>query len=196
MTWKKFYRANFCLLLGVMATLYGLLSLEAGAQEKAKTDKAYKTASEQTQFEEQLKTEIEPGVFVVGKAHRFAEVGDCDSFSLSPDGKSIACSGNPIKLFDLQENAVRKTVGEKGETYHGVQYSDDGRFLIGHTHKDSSSLIRVWDAVDLSLINSFIANEGMDSKNARARFYIQQLKVSPRIITSPFVATKHFWCEI
>lgn len=179
MTWKKLCCANFCWLLGLVAILSGPLSSSIGAQVEAKGDKAYKTASEQIELEEKLKTEIEPGVFVVGKAHRFAEVGDCDSFSLSPDGKTIACSGSRIKLFDLEADKVRETVGEEGETYQGVEFSDDGRFLVGHTYKHSSSLIRVWDAVDLSLLNSFSANEGVKSANARASFYIQQFKVSP-----------------
>ena len=179
MAMAKFFRANLCLLLGMVTVTLASLSLTVAAQDEAKADKAYKTASEQTESAAKLKKEIEPGIFVIGKAHRFAEVGDCDSFSLSPDGKTLACSGGQIKLFDLEENKIRETVGEEGESYQGVEFSDDGRFLVAHTYKNASSLIRVWDAIDLSLVTSFVANEGLASEAARTMFYIQQFQVSP-----------------
>ena len=176
----KLFRAKLGLLLGLVI-LVALAScpLNVAAQDKDGADKAYKTAADQTGSAAELKKTIEPGVFVIGKAHRFAEAGDCDSFSLSPDGKTLACSGGQIKLFDLEENKIRETVGEEGEHYRGVEFSDDGRFLVAHTYKNGGALIRIWDAIDLSLINSFAANEGMDSAEASTNFYIQKFKVSP-----------------
>ena len=175
----KFLTAFNCLLLAFVFGMSGLIAAEIHAQEKAKPEKAYQSAQDLAESTKSLKKEIRPGISVIGKAHRFAELGDCDSFSLSPDGRTLACSGSPIKLFDLEEDKIRETVGEEGEFYRGVEYSDDGRYLVGHTFKNSASLIRVWDAVDLSLINSYAANEGIDSKNGRASLYIQQFKVSP-----------------
>ena len=175
---KRCYDKSLLLLCWLTLILL-LWSPAANAQEKIPTDNAYQTAAEQVQPEVELKQVIEPGMFVIGKSHRFAEVGDCDSFSLSPDGKTLACSGSPIKLFDLGENKIRETVGEEGESYRGVEFSDDGRFLVAHTYVNGNSVIRVWNAIDLGLVTSFFANEGVASDAASRSFYIQQFQVSP-----------------
>ena len=86
-----------------------LLILSAGAF--AQDDKAKSTDSGSWSSgagdSEPIKKKIEPGVWVYGRTHRFAEVGEINSFDTSPDGKTMAFGvSRGVKLFDLEKNKI------------------------------------------------------------------------------------------
>ncbi len=126
-----------------------------------------------------LVKEIEPGVLLIGKTHRFAEVGDCDSFAVSPDGKTLICAGSKIKFFDLDENVVREEIGKDGEHYQQVEFSPDGRYILGSTYLRGESMVRVWDAVDLSVVSAVPCKAGIGDQKGFESFYVQKVYVSP-----------------
>lgn len=129
-----------------------------------------------------LRTEIEPGVVVFGKPHRFTDVGNCQSFDSSPDGRTLVFASGQLKLFDLVENKVVDEIGEPREYYQNVAYSPDGRLVLTHFYQGGGpdqtpgSVVRVFDAIDGSPI-SRISSAWEDGEKS-STFYIQQLTVS------------------
>ncbi|MFK7765785.1 MAG: WD40 repeat domain-containing protein [Mariniblastus sp.] len=120
---------------------------------------------------------VEPGVFVYGRAHRFAEVGGASSFDSSPDGRTLAFGGSKIKLFDLKDNLVTEEIGEANENYQNVVYSPDGRYVLGSTRSSKAgSIVRVFDAIDGSSVGTIATKT--DESGERSSFYIQGLNVS------------------
>ncbi len=123
-----------------------------------------------------LRNEIEPGVVVYGRPHRFAEVGAANSFDSSPDGRTLVFPGSKIKFFDLEDNKVTDEIGEDGEHYQSVVYSPDGRYVMANTQGRKGAMVRVFDAIDKSPAG-VISCKKPDEE--RTSFYLQGISVSP-----------------
>ena len=122
---SRFLRLNFlmaccCTMMIASAASTGLAQDE-GQPKKAAEATTDDLAGATTDDDKEVRTyvkQIEPGVKVLGVASRFAEVGQSSSFDSSPDGSQLAfASSSKIKFFDLEENKVTDTIGEKGEHY-------------------------------------------------------------------------------
>ncbi len=177
--------ALICLILlscTCMASAQETSEKDATAEASRASPTASSPSNEQLEKEyanEEFAKEVEPGVLVIGKTHRFAEVGNCNSFAVSPDGKTLICSGSKVKFFDLEENVVTDEIGESGESYQQVEFSPDGRYILGATYSQGESMVRVWDAIDLSVVSAVPCKAGVGDEDGLANFYVQKLYVSP-----------------
>jgi WD40 repeat protein len=123
-----------------------------------------------------LRSEIEPGIVLYGKSRRFAEVGQCQGFDSSPDGRTLVFASNKLKFFDLRENKVTDEIGEPQEYYSGVLYSPDGRYVFAQSNVNGNTVVRVFDAIDLSSVGT-ISSKKEDSEKP-TYFYAQSICVS------------------
>jgi serine/threonine protein kinase len=75
-----------------------------------------------------------------------SEKGGPGSAIFSPDSKTLACVwnyvGSPtVKLLDVQTGEVRRTLAAESEWVSSLDFSPDGRLLVGTADKG----VRVWD---------------------------------------------------
>ena len=141
----------------------------------------------ENQSNQQLVTEVEPGVWLYGQQHRFSEVGNCNMFDVSPDGKTIAFSASgQIKLFDLEKSQVIETIQpEPGTGVSRIDYSPDGRHLFATAQKydrekGQLAVVQVIDAITLEkegTLSSLVEDE--EEQKKFKNFYIQNVSVSP-----------------
>ena len=92
--------------------------------------------------------EVKPGVKRYGKVPEFGEVGQAQSFDVSPDGGSIAfCSYNKIKIWDVEDKKVVEEI-KSGGSSNFFNYSSDGLsiFMVVWDQKSSAQVIKVLDA--------------------------------------------------
>ena len=122
-----------------------------------------------------LRKEIEPGVVVYGNPHRFAEIGNCQSFDSSPDGRTLVFAAGKLKFFDLVDNKVLEQVGEQREYFQQVAYSPDGRFVFA-AQSAQSPVIRVYDAIDGSAVGN--VSSAIEGDETSRQFFIQAMIVS------------------
>ena len=187
---SRFLRLNFlmaccCTMMIASAASTGLAQDE-GQPKKAAEATTDDLAGATTDDDKEVRTyvkQIEPGVKVLGVASRFAEVGQSSSFDSSPDGSQLAfASSSKIKFFDLEENKVTDTIGEKGEHYQYVRYSPDGRLVFAGGQRKGKGLVRVYDAIDKSsqgTITTEVKEEEKEGeKKRRSYFYLQSMFVS------------------
>lgn len=165
--------------LGVLFVGVFVSSLPAQTTDEASTAKKIITTGD-TRTDD-FRQELEPGVVVYGKSHRFAEVGQCQGFDSSPDGRTLVFATSKLKFFDLEENKVTDTAGKASEHYNGVIYSPDGRLVFAHSYGNGQGFVRVFDAIDMSTQGtiSTAIEEAEEGSRARNHFYIQYVCVSP-----------------
>ncbi len=159
-------------------TIFAVDRINAQVPSPVDTESSSTLRTGTEQAESDFRQEIAPGIVVFGKSNRFAALGDCQSFDVSPDGKTVVCSGQKLKFFDLEKNQIRDEIGEPGDYYQAVQYSPDGRFVVAYTYESSGSQLRVWDAIDLSLVNTISATIGVSDESAFKNFYLQSVAIS------------------
>ena len=124
-----------------------------------------------------LREEVEPGIFVFGRPHRFAEIGRAGGFDSSPDGRTLVFSGAKLKFFDLVENKVVEEASVKGEYYQAVSYSPDGRYVFAQSNTSGKPIVRIFDAIDKSPVGTI-----------KVKNYFQTMAISP---DASFVATSN-----
>ena len=113
---------------------------------------------------------------IYGKSHRFAEVGQCQGFDSSPDGRTLVFAAGKLKFFDLKENRVTDEIGEPRESYNRVMYSPDGRYVLATTNMQGATLVRVFDAIDRSSIGTITTKK--EDTQTPSYFYVQASCVS------------------
>lgn len=160
----------------ILVLLAGRFGVESALGQEAEEKPASGIINANGQSENGLKREIERGVVVYGKSHRFAEVGHCSGFDSSPDGRTLVFASNKLKFFDLVENRIVDQAGERGENYSGVVYSPDGRNVFAQAYVQGQSVVRVFDAIDMSLIGT-ISSKREDVEKP-SHFYVQSMCVS------------------
>ncbi|MFT5301096.1 MAG: WD40 repeat protein [Mariniblastus sp.] len=122
--------------------------------------------------------QLEPGVLLYGREHRFAEVGNCQSFDVSPDGRTLVMGTGKIEFFDLIENRVTDKLGEPNEHYQNVAMSPDGRLVFGYTGNKYSSdgqkpgLVRVYNAISKEPEGTILI------ESEKPNFHVQNMVVS------------------
>jgi WD40 repeat protein len=121
------------------------------------------------------KTEIEPGVCVLGKIPEFGSVGQTNSFAVSPNGRTIAFAcGDGVKLWDLQKRKLERTLSRNACTH--VEFTAEGRELMLLNYNSQwKPRIEVWDAIGGTEISSFDLVVESDQPN----HYVQSFVPSP-----------------
>lgn len=138
-------------------------------------------------------TEVKPGIKRYGLASEFAEVGQTQSFAISPDGETIAFTGHQkIMFWDLTAKKVREEVKITGWA-NLLEYSADGLSLYAVTQEQNNSVVSIFDGVTGQLVkkispadsiedddNLSMNTYGPDGKLAVVKhFYAQKLAVAP-----------------
>ena len=177
---KKTFLCFAILCFGVWPSTYGQDEKSQDQDEQSAIISAEDAAKKATnESKPQMRKQIERGVVVYGRPHRFAEVGNAGSFDNSPDGRTLAFAGGKVKFFDLEDNEVTDEIGESGEHYQRLAYSPDGRYVLAQTHNSKQGpMVRVFDAIDKSSVGTILTNDP-SVENSNHSFYVQGLSVSP-----------------
>jgi Tol biopolymer transport system component len=93
-----------------------------------------------------------------------SEKGGPGSLAFSPDSKTLACVwnyvGSPtVKLIDVETGAVKHVLSSQSEWVNSLNFSPDGRLLVGTADKG----IRVWDAVTGDVKQTLVADDKVGS---------------------------------
>jgi WD40 repeat protein len=121
------------------------------------------------------KTDIEPGICVLGRVPEFISVGQTNSFAVSPDGRTIAFAcGDGVKLWDLQKRKLERTLSRNACRH--VEFTTEGRELMMLTYnRQGKPTIEVWDAIGGTETSSFDLVVESDQPN----HYVQSFVPSP-----------------
>ncbi len=93
-------RSEFCVLV-----LLVLISCSSSAWSQS--------AGSKERQSDGWKTDVESGVWIIGKVPEFAEVGATQSFAVSPDGVTLAFATNAgVKLWSLKKKENYKIAGD------------------------------------------------------------------------------------
>ncbi len=74
--------------------------------------------------------QVEPGVYVIGRRNKYADVGNCTSFAVSPDARTIVFgSTTHLKFWDEEKSRIEHAVELNTQNCFHVEFSPDGRYL-------------------------------------------------------------------
>ena len=141
-------------------------------------------------------TTVKPGIKRYGKIPEFAEVGQSQSFEVSPDAETlIFVSGQKLKFWDIEAGKVREEITLESHASL-MEYSNDGLslYLAGWNQKSGGSIIYVHDGitgqfkhqiapgelVDQEELNANVQLQGTPNPDQKIPFHIQQMAVSPQ----------------
>ncbi len=75
--------------------------------------------------------EVDDGIYLVGQRNKYANVGDCTSFAVSPDGRTIVfATYRGLVVWDQEKNKVEEIIKLDDPSCYHVEYSPDGRKLV------------------------------------------------------------------
>ena len=98
------------------------------------------------------------------------DITHIQSISWFPDSKSLACSGEDghIRIFDVEESALKKDIEIKDTEIAKVQVSNNGKFMAAILNSSKSNSVALYSVEDFSEICKLVRNDGSNEQYSLA----------------------------